>query len=197
MRAGEGGGGVAVRSESLAGMSWRLFSGGVKGAQFNFGGGRAAGRLGELGATGWLRNFSRGAGGQRANFSPPSSLSEGMSCLGGGEGRGKERAAWAETSQRRVLCACVFPHGFSTRGACGFGRPVAFLNPAAEEEGGSRLRRAGAPAGGKVGGRFLAWAAPALAGARLPTPAESLPKVSLGFKELSEERGGGGEGGGG
>lgn len=58
--------------------------------------------------------------------------------------------------------------------------------------------------GGDDDGRRKSWAGsspglPRRAGAWLPTRAASLPKVSLGFKELSEEPGGGGggEGGGG
>lgn len=138
-------------------------------------------------------------GGSGQTFFPPS-LSEGTRCLGAGERRGKERCrAWAAESQRRVLMlrAC-FARAFSTRGSGAVRLGLAaFRNPAVEE-GGSRSRRARGD-----GGRKKSWAGfspglPRRAGARLPTPAESLPKVSLGFKELREgEEGEGGEGGGG
>lgn len=72
---------------------------------------------------------------------------------------------------------CVFGHGFSVRGP--FGTPAA--------AGGGRPRRLGVAAWA----RSRAGLSPRRAAARLPTPAEPLPKVSWGFKELSEERRGG------
>lgn len=112
-------GGVAVRSESLAGMSWGsppLFSAG-DGARLNFGGGRAASKVGERGAAGWLLQLLQGRGGGSGQTFFPVSFRREEPPVGGG--RGKERCrAGCRKPEKGFVCVRVLRR-LSAREACG------------------------------------------------------------------------------
>lgn len=166
---GCGSGGVAVRSRSFAGMSWRsppvVFRRGT-----GLGATLAAGSLGERGAgVGGLPHgfatFTGRGGGSRQSYPPPApSLSKGKSCPGGrGKERGRACAGGCRKPEEGFVCVCVSRRRF---GAGGESLCWCLLNPAADR-GGSWLCRLGRGRGERRRrqkeklGRFLARAAAA------------------------------------